>query len=134
MSSTPDGTKEFGVCLFELAPSRNVTLQNVDVVPVSESVHRGIVELNVENGSSVIFDGILDSSDCNDKDQRHGVETWVDSTKDWENDQNDEKQEKDVCNVVELEPQVLWNERYRGVFGCSDLISRVCLAWGAILI
>ena len=39
--------------------------------------------------------------------------------------QNDNKQEVHVCNVMELEPQVLGQETYGCVLGRSDLIAFV---------
>lgn len=71
---------------------------------------RSIVEFDVENSSSVVFDGILDSSYCNNENQRNGVETWIDATKNGKDDQDNQEQEEYISNIVELEPQVFRNE------------------------
>jgi hypothetical protein len=48
--------------------------------------------------------------------------------------ENDEEQEKDVGDVVELEPQVFRDEGYRGILGRSNLVPGEKLPWQAILI
>jgi hypothetical protein len=47
-------------------------------------MNRGIVKLDIENGSSVIFDGILDSRDSDDKDQGNSVQAGIHAAEDGE--------------------------------------------------
>lgn len=49
------------------------------------------------------------------------------------NKDNEEKEE-DVGNVLELKPQVLWDEGQWGVFGCPDLVTRKLVKRIAILV
>lgn len=63
----PESPEEPGRCLLDLPPSRDIVLPHIDIVPTHETVHRGVVQLVINDGSPVIFDGILRSSDCDDK-------------------------------------------------------------------
>lgn len=84
LGRAPDETEKSRVGLLELSPGGDVSLEDVDVCPVSQSMNRGIVKLDIENGSSVILDGILDGRDSDDEDQGNRVEAWVDAAKDGE--------------------------------------------------
>lgn len=43
--------------------------------------------------------------------------------------QDNQEQEEYISDVVELKPQVLWNEGKRCVFGSPDLVPRIRLLW-----
>jgi hypothetical protein len=44
------------------------------------------------------------------------------------------KKEEDIGNVVELEPDVFWYERQRGILGRPDLVPRISLRGIALFV
>lgn len=85
LNRVPDGAKELRAGLLEFAPRRNVILLNIDIVPTDQAVHWGIVQLDIQNSSSVIFYGIFYGRDGNNEDERYCVQTRIATTKDGEN-------------------------------------------------
>jgi hypothetical protein len=63
----PKCAKKAGIGLLEPPPPRNIILLDVDVVPAQQTVDGCVVELVIQNRPSIVFDGILDSRDENNK-------------------------------------------------------------------
>lgn len=78
----PNTPEKSSVCLFEPSPRRDIVLPNIDIVPVVQLVNRCVVQLYIENRSSIILHGIFRSSHDDDDDQRNSVEAGIDSTED----------------------------------------------------
>lgn len=115
-------------------------------------MHGSVVELVIKNRSAIVFDGILDSRHSDNEDQRYGIDTGIRSSKDgekleaefgiWQNSigylltyhQDNIEKEKDIGNIMELEPYVLRNERQGRVLGGSDFVSRVRLGGIPLLV
>lgn len=61
----PQSTKDFRVCLFEPAPHGYIILLDVDIGNAMQFVDGRVVENIIQDGSSVVFDRILDGGDTN---------------------------------------------------------------------
>ena len=70
--------------LFGFAPGVDDLVGGVDVLPVDQSMHWRIVELDVELGSLNVFVRILDSCDGDDDYQGDSVQAGVDTAENGE--------------------------------------------------
>ncbi|KAH6605615.1 hypothetical protein Trco_004768 [Trichoderma cornu-damae] len=82
LDGTPHASEKGRVGLFKPSPCRYIVLLDIYVGPVVEPMDGGVVELVVENGSSVVFNRILDGRDGNDDNEGYGVEPRVDGAED----------------------------------------------------
>lgn len=64
----PNHTKKLGVRLLDFPPRRDVVFQHIGVVPAAEAVDGSIVEIVVEVGAAVVFNGVFYCGDSNDAD------------------------------------------------------------------
>ena len=110
----------------------------------------GIVQFIVNRRPPPVLDGVLDRSDDNDDDQRYSRKAGIVYTKDGKelprsarkphqrrevtHPKNNDKEEIDIGNIVELEPQVLGHETEGRVFGRSYLVAGVVCEWVAFWI
>lgn len=127
----PDHAEETRIGLLDASPQRNVVLLHVDIVPSSQTVNGSVIELDIECGSTVVFNCIFDCSNGDDENQGHRAEAWIFTSEDGEEleevgngsadtkeerasnltyHQDNEEKEKHVGNVLELEPQVFRNK------------------------
>lgn len=127
LPETPNIGNGSSIRFLELSPQRDLVLGCIDVFPVDKAVSRCVVKLVVENSSPPILNSIFDCCDEDNDDQRYGTQARISGAEDGENRENDDEQEVDVGDVVELEPQVLWDETEGCIFCGADLVSQNCV-------
>lgn len=84
LSSTPHTPKKSRISFLKSSPGGNIVLFDIDIVPVMKTMDGGIVQFVVENGSSVILNGILDGGKRNNDNKWDGVQSRIDSAEDGE--------------------------------------------------
>ncbi len=74
-----------GIGFLEPSPQGDIVVRNVDVVPVAQPMHRGVVQFVVEDCPAPIFNRILHCGKEKDDDQWDRAEPRVRITEYWEN-------------------------------------------------
>lgn len=84
LKSTPHAPKKSRISFLKPSPGGDIVLFNINVVPVMKAVDGGIVQFIVDNGSSVILNGILDGGKRNNDNKRDSVQSRIDTAEDGE--------------------------------------------------
>lgn len=77
----------------------------------------------------MILEGVLDGRDAQDEDDGNHGHFLAECAHCWNPVEQDDKEKVEICETVKLLQQILWYERERRVFRCTDGIVRVSSIW-----